>query len=124
MPFDATAWNVSAFFLSSFFIFGCPESSLLSVGLSLVAVSGDCSLVVVRRLLIVMISLVAQHGLYSAGSVVVAHGFSCPLARGSSWTRDWSHVLCIVRQILNHCTIKGSLLSLFSCLGPLCILSS
>ena len=70
------------------------------MGFTLVAVSGDCSLIAARRLLIVVISLVAEHGLYSTGSVAVAHGFSCPLARGSSWTRDRSHVLCIVRRIL------------------------
>ena len=38
--------------------------------------------IVVHRLLIVVASLVAQHGLYSAGSVVVVHGLSCSAACG------------------------------------------
>ena len=38
--------------------------------------------------------------------------------------RAGSHLISEVRQILNHRVIRGSLLSLFSCLGPLCILSS
>ena len=92
MTFDATTWNVSALFLSSlfffFFLFGHSESSLLSMDFSLFVGSGDYSLVAVCGLLIVVISLVAEHGRYSTGSVVVAHGFSCPLARGSSWARD------------------------------------
>ena len=54
-------------------------------------VSGGCPLVAMGRLLIVMASLVVQHelqgmqasvgvvpGPYSSGSVVVAHGPSCP----------------------------------------------
>ena len=44
------------------FIFGCAGSSLLH-GLSLVAVSGGCSLVAVRELLIAVASLVAEDGL-------------------------------------------------------------
>ena len=38
--------------------------------------------VAVRGLLIVVASLVAEHGLRSAGSVVVAHGLSCSAACG------------------------------------------
>ena len=38
--------------------------------------------VAVRRLLIVVASLAAEHGLKSAGSVVVAHGLSCSAACG------------------------------------------
>ena len=44
-----------------FFIFGCAGSSLL-YGLSLVVTSGGYSLVKVPRLLIVVASLVAEHG--------------------------------------------------------------
>ena len=36
--------------------------------------------VVVHRLLIVVVSLVAAHGLWSAGLVAVAHWPSCPMA--------------------------------------------
>ena len=50
-------------------------------GLSLVAVGKGYSLVVVRRLIYV-ISPVAEHGLQSLGSRVVACGLSCPTACG------------------------------------------
>ena len=59
-------------------------------GLSLVAQSKGCSLVVVHGHLIAVASLVAQHRLWThgfqqlqhAGSVVVAHGLSCSTACG------------------------------------------
>ena len=50
--------------------------------LSLVAVSRGYFLVVACELLIVVASLVAEHGLLRAGSVVVARGFSCPVTCG------------------------------------------
>ena len=50
--------------------------------LSLVMVGRDVSQVVGHRLLIMVASLVAEHGLLSAVSVVVVHGFSCPVACG------------------------------------------
>ena len=50
-------------------------------GLSLVAVGKSYSLVVVCRLIYV-ISPVAEHGLQSLGSGVVARGLSCPTACG------------------------------------------
>ena len=43
------------------FIFGCAGSSVH--GLSLVAASGDYSFIMVCRLLIAVVSLVAEHGL-------------------------------------------------------------
>ena len=46
-------------------IFGCNESSLLCIGFSLVAVKGGCSLVAMCRLLFVVASHVAEHGLQS-----------------------------------------------------------
>ena len=49
-------------FVYYFIIFGCAGSLLLR-GLSLVAARGGCSLVVVCKLLIVMASLAAEHGL-------------------------------------------------------------
>ena len=47
--------------------------------------------------------LVAEHSSRRAGSVVVAHGLSCSVARGSSQTRARTRVPCIGRQTLNHC---------------------
>ena len=44
--------------------------------------------------------------LESAGSVVVVPGLSCSLHVESSWTRDWTHVPCIGRRILIHCTSR------------------
>ena len=64
------------------------------VGLSLVAASGGCSLVVVQGLLIAMASLVALHKLQGVGaSVAVAHGLSscgsrdldCRLSSCGAW---------------------------------------
>ena len=51
-------------------------------GLSQAEASRGCSLVAVPRLLIVVASPVVEHGLYSAGSAVVVHRLSCPVARG------------------------------------------
>ena len=53
-------------------------------------------------------SVVVACGLQSAGSVIVAHGLSCSAHMGSSRThvRDRTHVPCVVRLILNHCTTR------------------
>ena len=75
------------------FIFGWDFIAVCK--LSLVAVSGGSFLDVVHELLIAVASLVAEHGLLRAGSVVVARG-----------TRDRNHVLCIARRILNHWTTR------------------
>ena len=40
------------------------------------------------------------------GSVVVAHGLCCPWHVGSSQSRDWTHVPCVGRWILNHWTTR------------------
>ena len=66
------------------------------VGFSLIVLSKDCSLVVMRRLLIAVASLIVEHrlpgaralvvaarGLYSTGSIVVAHRLSWSEACGS-----------------------------------------
>ena len=66
-------------------------------GLSLIAVSECPSLVVVNGLLTVVTSLGAQQRLCSArapaaaaaGSVVVAHGLGCSVARGIVLDRGW-----------------------------------
>ena len=58
-------------------------------------------------------------GLYSAGSVVVAHGLSCstglvaPRHVRSSRIRDQTHVPCVGRRILNHCTTREVQTELF-----------
>ena len=54
-------------------------------------------------------------------SVVVAHtGFVAPWHVKSSWTRDWTHVPCISRQILTHCaTRKVPRISIFK--NDICI---
>ena len=52
------------------------------LGLSLAAVSGSCSPVVVHRLLTAVASPAVKHGLLSSGSVLVALGLSCPAACG------------------------------------------
>ena len=65
-------------------------------GFSLVAVSGDCSLVAVWGHLIAVASLVAEHGLkvawaqelWRTGSIVVAHRLNCSSACGIFWISD------------------------------------
>ena len=93
----------------------CGERGLLSVA--------------VRRLLIVVASLVVEHGLQarglqklwcadsvvvargpqSTGSVVVAHGLVALRHVGSSRTRDQTRVPYIGRWILNHCATREPL---------------
>ena len=69
-----------------YFTFGCPGSSSLC---------GGYSLVVVQGLLIMMASLVAKHGLY--GTQAPAVDLFAPRHVGSSWTRDRTHVSCVGR---------------------------
>ena len=40
--------------------------------------------------------------LWSVGSVDVLHGLSCSMALSPPLTKDWTHVPCVGRQILNH----------------------
>ena len=49
-------------------------------------------------------SVVAVHGFSSCGNKL-----SCSLAHGIFWTKDWTHIPCIARQILNHWTIRETL---------------
>ena len=70
------------FFIIIYFIFGSAGSSLVYVDFSLVAESGVYSLVAVCGLLVAVAPLVSEHKLQSVGSVVVAHGLSCPTACG------------------------------------------
>ena len=60
-------------------------------GLSLVSVSGG---------LLASCCVWASHcGSFSCWE---AHGLSCPMPCGISWTREWPHVPCIGKWILNH----------------------
>ena len=83
--------------------------------LSLVMVSGDSLVVAVNRLLIAVVSLVAEHRLWSTGSVVVAmlHRLSSPRHVTSSPTRDRTCVPWVGRQILIHCTTREDLKTFF-----------
>ena len=60
------------------------------------------------RALGVWASVVVARELQSAGSIVVANGVGCSVARhvGSSRTTAQTHVFCIGRQILNHCATR------------------
>ena len=87
-----------------FFLFWLHWLMVAMCGLSLVQVSRAYSLVVVRGHLIVVASLVAEHRLQVSGSVVVARGYSCPVACRILvfWARNPIRVLCIGRWVLNH----------------------
>ena len=61
------------------FIFVCVGSLLLH-GLPLVVASGGYSLAVAGKLLMVVASCVAEHGLCGVGSVAGAHGLCCSAA--------------------------------------------
>ena len=77
------------FFIIYLFTFGCTGFSL----------------VVVRRLLIAVASLIAEHELGCLGSAVAAWGLSCPLACGIFPDQDSTHVPSIGRRIFNQWTI-------------------
>ena len=86
-------------------------------GLSLVAVSGSCSLVVVRGLFIAVVFPVGKHGLQAwkhqqlqcMGSVIVTLKLVALRLVGSAQTRDQTSVPCISRWILNHQTTREAL---------------
>ena len=69
-------------------------------GLSLVVMSRAYSLVVDPRLYDVWVSVVADRGLCSTDSVLVAHGLSCSIACGIFLDGEYQTcVPCIGRQI-------------------------
>ena len=79
-------------------IFSCLLLHWVSIavcGLSLVAASRSYSLAVECGLLVVVASLVVAFGLQSEGSVVVAHGLSCPEEYGIF--QDQGSGLCPLR---------------------------
>ena len=81
----------------------CPEPFLWLCLLSIAVFSScgeeDCSLIVVRRLLLQQLSCCRAQALGSR-----ALGLHSPRHVDSSWTRDRTHVLCTGRQILYHWT--------------------
>ena len=68
------------------------------------------SLVLACRLLIAVISLVLDHGLYRMGQAVVPRGLVALWHVESSQARDETHVPCIGRWTLNHWTTREVLL--------------
>ena len=86
-------------------------------GLSLVAASRDSSLVAVRELLILVISLVERQGLQDIWASVAA-ALESRFSRCGAWalvdpqhvgwsqTKDRTRVPCSGRQILNHWTTR------------------
>ena len=70
-------------------------------------VSGGSSLVVLHGLLIVVASFVAERGLQAHGLQYLQHpGLVAVRHVESSWIRDRTHVPCIGRQILMHCSSR------------------
>ena len=79
-----------------------PHSCIPS-GLSLVVMSRGYSLVAVHRFLLVVASLVAEHGLWALRLQQLWRlGLAALQHVGSSQTRDQTHVCCISRWILNR----------------------
>ena len=77
-------------------------------GLSLVAASRGSSLVAVRGLLIVVASLVAEHGLQGVWAQYLWHTGLVALRHvESSWTRDQTRVPCVGRRIPIQRTTKA-----------------
>ena len=88
-------------YLWNYYYFGCAWSSLLCMGLSLVAASGVFSCCRAQTLGM-QASAVAAGGISSCGAwawVPCDH-------MGSSRIRDWTHVPCIGRQVLIHCATR------------------
>ena len=107
-------WLFLKFFIYLFLFFGCAESSL-HTGFSLVAASGEHTLVAVHGFLIVVASLaehgsrcrgsvVAAYGLQSSGSVVVVHWLSCSEACGIFPDHGWNPCPLHWQGILNPWT--------------------
>ena len=85
----------------------CFIHNYISFAISFIVASRNCSLAAVLKLLIVLASLISEHGLYSVwASVLVVHKLSCPHHVGSSSTRNWTCVPCIGRRVLNYWTTR------------------
>ena len=101
------------FFFFKFYLFIYVWLCWVSVameGLFLVAVSRGHSLVAVLGLLTAGASFAAEHRLSARGLLQLWHTGLLALRHvESSQTRDWTRVPCVVRQISNNWTTKGSL---------------
>ena len=78
------------------------------LGLSLVVVSGSCSLVVVCGLLTVLTSFIVDNRLKSTGPVVMVQGLSCPVACGILLDQGLNPGLLHCRQIFYQLSHQGS----------------
>ena len=117
------------FFFKIYLFFGCDGSLLLHTGFSSCGGRG-LFFNVVHRLLIAVTSRcraqalgmwaseVAAFGLSSCSSHALGHWLSSHGTRalwhvGSSWTREWTSVLCIASWILNHWATREAQTFLF-----------
>ena len=94
--------HITFFLIVFFFLVLALLVFVAGLGLSLVASSRGYSLVSVRRPLIAVTSLVAEHRI--KGSRLSSGGTWGLVARGhvgSSWTGDRTRIFCIGRQILH-----------------------
>ena len=97
-----------------FFFFGCVGSSLLREGFSLVAASGGYSSVwrtgfSLRWVLLLRSTGSRYSGFSSCGAQAQQlwhKGLVTPQHVGSSRARDQTHVPCVGKWILNHCTTR------------------
>ena len=88
------------------------------LGLSLVAASRGHSSSRCAGLSLSWPLLLRGTGSRRAGSVVVAHGPSCPAACGSFPDQGSNPFPCINRQILNHCATKEAPAGIFLTTAP------
>ena len=104
------------YFLDIFIsIYSCTGSPLLQAGLLQLWLEGY-SLVAVSALLFAVAPFVAEHGLWSSGSVVVECGISCTMARRIF--PDWVSNLCLLHLQVDSLLLShqgSSLLSVFKC---------
>ena len=116
---DATFWDLEwiPYFLNILFYFWLHGLFIALPGFSLVVVCG---------LLIEMSSLAVEHRLWSATSVVVAHGLSCPETCGifpDQGSNPWPLHCKVDCQPLDHQEVHDWTLSLWDlmlCPGPSC----
>ena len=99
-----------------FCFFGCGVSSLWCI---LIVAGFSFGLLLLR-------STDSRHTTSSSAwlSICCVHGLSYSRHVRSFWTRDWTDVSCIARQILNHWTTREALMVIFACttFAFLCIL--
>lgn len=96
------------------FIFGCARSPLLHAGFLWLQRAGAPPAAGERRLLQLRcgsfscgMSLRAEHGLRSTGSVAVCTALLTPRCVESSRTRRWTRAPCVGRRVLNPWTTRA-----------------